>query len=112
MQELTGERHAAATALFRALAAGEGKTPKRRNDSKARSSRTNPPSSLPSTWREDVPRSTSKAIRATIMVDIDGIPEEIFDETLERVRPTRTRSLPTRPCPDAAYVSSHGWKAK
>jgi len=24
MQELTGERHAAATALFRALAAGEG----------------------------------------------------------------------------------------
>ena len=64
MQELTGERHAAVTALFRALAAGEGKTPKRQNGSKARSSRTNPPSSLPSTWREDAPRSTSKAIRA------------------------------------------------
>ena len=58
MQELTGERHAAATALFRALAAGEGQ------DAETSKRQHSQIKSLPSTWREDAPRSTSKAIRA------------------------------------------------
>ena len=63
MQELTGERHAAATALFRALAAGEGQDAEtsKRQQSQIKQ---NQPAFVPSVHLEDVPRSTSKAIRA------------------------------------------------
>ena len=86
MQELTGERHAAATALFRALAAGEGQDAEtsKRQQSQIKQ---NQPAFVPSVHLEG--GRSSKHIKGypdSIMVDIDGIPEEIFDETLERVR--------------------------
>ena len=68
------------------LQPAKGKTPKRQNGSKARSSRTNPPSSLPSTWREDAPRSTSKAIRAPSWWTSTASPKRSSTRPLERVR--------------------------
>ena len=86
MQELTGERHAAATALFRALAAGEGQDAEtsKRQQSQIKQ---NQPAFVPSVHLEGGRSSKHiKGYPGSIMVDIDGIPEEIFDETLERVR--------------------------
>ena len=86
MQELTGERHAAATALFRALAAGEGQDAEtsKRQQSQIKQ---NQPAFVPSGHLEGGRSSKHiKGYPGSIMVDIDGIPEEIFDETLERVR--------------------------
>lgn len=86
MQELTGERHTAATALFRALAAGEGQDAEtsKRQQSQIKQ---NQPAFVPSVHLEGGRSSKHiKGYPGSIMVDIDGIPEEIFDETLERVR--------------------------
>ena len=86
LQELTGERHAAATALFRALAAGEGQDAEtsKRQQSQIKQ---NQPAFVPSVHLEGGRSSKHiKGYPGSIMVDIDGIPEEIFDETLERVR--------------------------
>lgn len=85
MQELTGERHAATT-LFRALAAGEGQDAEtsKRQQSQIKQ---NQPAFVPSVHLEGGRSSKHiKGYPGSIMVDIDGIPEEIFDETLERVR--------------------------
>ena len=86
MQELTGERHAATTTLFRALAAGEGQDAEtsKRQQSQIKQ---NQPAFVPSVHLEGGRSSKHiKGYPGSIMVDIDGIPEEIFDETLERVR--------------------------
>ena len=86
VQELTGERHTAATALFRALAACEGQdaeTAKRQQGQ----IKQNQPAFIPSVLLEGGRSSKHiKGYPGAIMVDIDGIPEAIFDEALERVK--------------------------
>ena len=80
MQELTGERHAAVTALFRALAAGRGQNAETSNGSKA--DQAEPTRLRP--FRPPGGRTLLEAhqrLSGSIMVDIDGIPEDIFDET-------------------------------
>lgn len=86
VQELTGERHAAATALFRSLTAGEGQDTEtsKRQQSQIKQ---NQPAFVPSVFLEGGRSSKHiKSYSGFIMVDIDGISEEIFGETLELVR--------------------------
>lgn len=86
VQELTGERHAATTALFRSLAADEGQDAEtsKRQQSQIKQ---NQPAFVPSTLLAGGRSSKHiKGYSGFIMVDIDGIPQEIFDKTLERVK--------------------------
>ena len=135
VQELTGERHTAATALFRALAACEGQdaeTAKRQQGQ----IKQNQPAFIPSVLLEGGRSSKHiKGYPGAIMVDIDGIPEAIFDEALERVKADPHSFLVYKtlsgrgirviawmegnvtliyswhPCIINAYVSSPGWRA-
>lgn len=86
VQELTGDRHAAATALFRTLAAGEGQDTEtvKRQQSQVKQ---NQPAFVPSVLLEGGRSSKHiKGYPGFIMVDIDGIPEALFGEMLKRVK--------------------------
>ncbi|WP_456088238.1 VapE domain-containing protein [Parabacteroides sp.] len=86
VQELTGERHAAATALFRTLAAGKGQDAETSKRQQSRIKQ-NQPAFVPSVLLEGGRSSKHiKGYPGSIMVDIDDIPEEIFDKVLEQVR--------------------------
>jgi len=86
VQELTDDRHAAATGLFRSLATGEGQDSEtlKRHQSQIKQ---NQPAFVPSVILAGG-RSIKhiKGYSGFIMVDIDDIPDDLFAETFAKVR--------------------------